>query len=67
MRTLLDLCALPLADAGAAGVGEHGAADLGEDLQEAIPLDGGADLLRARRDGEGDLGLDAGRQGLLGH
>ena len=65
--TLLDLSALPLADAGAAGVGQHGAADLGEDFQEAIALDGGADLLRAGGDCEGHLGLDAGCQSLLGH
>lgn len=67
MHTLLNLCALPLADAGAAGVGKHSAANLGEDLQEAIPLNGGADLLGARRDGEGHLGLDASCQSLLGH
>ncbi len=54
-HTLLDLCALPLADAGAAGVGQHGAADLVEDVDEAVALNGGADLLTARGDREGHL------------
>ena len=67
MHTLLDLCALPLADAGAAGISKDCAANLGEDLQQAIPLNGGTDLLRARGDGEGHLGLDASCQSLLGH
>ena len=54
-RTLLDLCALPLADAGPARVGEHGAADLVEDVDEAVALDGRADLLAAGRDRERHL------------
>ncbi len=54
-RTLLDLRALPLADAGAARVGEHGAADLVEDLDQAVALDGRADLLATGRDREGHL------------
>ena len=55
LLTLLDLSALPLADAGAAGICQHSAADLGEDIDEAITLNGGADLLTARGDGEGHL------------
>ena len=47
-----DVGALPLADARAAGVGEHGAADLLEGRHDAVALDGLVDLLRARRDQE---------------
>ena len=42
-------------------------AHLLEDLDQAVAGDGGADLLRAGRDGKGHLGLDARGQGLLGH
>ena len=54
-RTLLDLGTLPLADAGSAGVGQHCASHLVEDVNEAVALDGGADLLTAGGDGEGHL------------
>ena len=50
--------ALPLADARPACVGQHRAADLVEQLNQAVPLDGGADLLRARGDGERHLRLN---------
>lgn len=41
-RTLLDLCPLPLSNAWPAGVGQDGAAHLGEGVQHAIPLNGGS-------------------------
>mmetsp|Transcript_24095 Transcript_24095/g.75512 ORF Transcript_24095/g.75512 Transcript_24095/m.75512 type:complete len:373 (-) Transcript_24095:1175-2293(-) len=57
--------AAPLADAGAARVGHHGAAGLLEDRELAVAGDGGADLLGAGGDGEGHLGLDPGGERLL--
>lgn len=56
--TLLDLCALPLANAGAASIGEHGAANLAEHLDQAVALNGGPDLLASGRDGEGHLHIN---------
>ena len=41
VHTLLDLCALPLADAGSTGIGQHSAAHLLKEVQEAITLNGG--------------------------
>ena len=40
--------AVPLADARAAGVGQHGGADGLEVGDQAVALDGGADLLASR-------------------
>ena len=54
-HTLLDLSALPLANAGAAGICQHSAANLLENVQEAVTRNGGADLLRAGSNGEGHL------------
>ena len=45
---LLDVVALPLADARAARVGEHGRADRLEVGEQAVALDRGAHLLGAR-------------------
>ena len=56
---------VPLTDAGAAGVGEHDAPELPHGVGEAVPLDGGPDLLAARSDVEGALGLEALVQRLL--
>ena len=41
------LRAPPLANAGAAGIGQHRAANVFERCHLPIPLDGGANLLRA--------------------
>ena len=57
--TLLDLSALPLADAGPAGIGQHGAANLLENVQQAIALDSGTNLLATWRDGKGHLHTSA--------
>ena len=46
----VDVVALPLADARAARVREHRGADRLEVGEQAVALDGGAHLLRARRD-----------------
>ena len=46
----LDIAALPLADAGPAGVGQHGRAGLLERGQLSVALGRRADLLRAGRD-----------------
>eukprot|EP00053_Salpingoeca_punica_P020385 m.211399 g.211399 ORF g.211399 m.211399 type:complete len:843 (+) comp18318_c0_seq1:197-2725(+) len=67
LDTLLHVLAIPLADAGAAGVGEHNTAKLVKGRGQAVALNGGADLLGAGRDGELGLGLDAVVQHLLGH
>ena len=56
---------VPLTDAGAAGVSEHDAPELPHGVGEAVPLDGGPDLLTAGGDVEGALGLEALGQGLL--
>lgn len=53
--TLLDLRALPLADAGPACVCQNCPAHLLKHVQDTIAGDGGPDLLTARRDGEWDL------------
>jgi hypothetical protein len=53
--TLLDFGTLPLADARPAGVGQHSASNLLKHIQQAITLDGGADLLAAWSDGEWHL------------
>ena len=52
--------------AEAVEAGRGGETDLVEDVHDAVALDGCTDLLGAGADGEGDLGLDAGVQGLLG-
>ena len=49
---LLDVVALPLADARSAGVGQHRGADPLEVGQQAVALDGGPDLLGAGGDHE---------------
>ena len=56
---------VPLTDAGAASVGEDDAAKLSHCVGEAVPLDGGPDLLTAGGDVEGALGLEALGKGLL--
>mmetsp|Transcript_8070 Transcript_8070/g.13163 ORF Transcript_8070/g.13163 Transcript_8070/m.13163 type:complete len:599 (+) Transcript_8070:685-2481(+) len=61
----LPLVPVPLADAGPAGVGQHGAARLLELGREPVALDRGAHLLGARGDQEGDLALEPGLQRLL--
>ena len=62
----LDVVALPLTDARAAGVREHGRADRLEVGEEAVALDGGAHLLRTRRDEERGLHAQAPGRGLPG-
>lgn len=57
--TLLDVLAVPLANAGSAGVGKNHAAELLQSGKLSITLDGSADLLGTRSDGEQSLGLDA--------
>ncbi len=52
----VDVVPLPLADAGAAGVGQDGGSDGLEVGQQPVPLDGGPHSLGAWRDQE--LGLD---------
>jgi hypothetical protein len=56
----------PLADARAAGVGEHGGADGLEVGEQAVALDGGADLLGAGGDEQLGLGRQALGRGLAG-
>jgi len=53
-------------NAGSAGVGQDHATELFKRLELAITLNGGANLLRAGRDGEKRLGLDAVVHGVLG-
>ena len=60
-----DVLSVPLADAGAARVGEDDAPKLPHGVGQAVPLDGGSDLLAAGRDVEGNLGLKALGQSLL--
>ena len=55
--TLLDLCPLPLANARAAGIRQHSAADLIEDVNQPIALDGCSNLLASRRHREWNLRL----------
>ena len=55
----------PLADARSTGVGEHDAPHLLEVLELPIALDGEADELGARRDGEFGLDLKVLSDGLL--
>ena len=57
----------PLADARAAGVGHHYAADLFERSELAVAFNGVADLLRARGDGELRFGFELFRHRLPGH
>mmetsp|Transcript_17846 Transcript_17846/g.49936 ORF Transcript_17846/g.49936 Transcript_17846/m.49936 type:complete len:278 (+) Transcript_17846:639-1472(+) len=59
--------AFPLADAGTTGVGQNGSANSVEYIHDAVTFNGGADLLGAWADGEGDLGLDACVESLLGN
>src|SRR5207247_11098512 len=67
MHTAFDrVGSLPLADARPAGGGKHGPTHLLEGLQEAGALHRVVDPLRARRDEEGGLGLEAGLQALTG-
>ena len=56
----LDVVALPLPDARAARVGEHGRADRLEVGEQAVALDRGAHLLGARRDEQRRLHPQAG-------
>lgn len=58
--------AIPLADAGTTSVSEDDTTGLSEGVQDAIALDGGADLLRAGGDVELALGLDTMSEGLAG-
>lgn len=53
--TFLDLCALPLPNAGAASVGQDSAANLLEHLEQSVASNGSPDLLTAGSNGEGDL------------
>lgn len=52
-------------NAGTAGVGKDHAAEVLKSLELTVALDGGADLLRTRGDGEQALGLDAVAEGVL--
>ena len=54
-----------LADVGAAGVSEDDASELPHGVGEAVPFDGGPDLLAARGDVECALRLETLGQGLL--
>ena len=56
---------VPLSNAGPASVGEHNASKLPHGVGQAVPLDGGSDLLAAGGDVEGALGLEALVQSLL--
>ena len=50
-----DFSALPLPDAGAAGIGQHSPTHLFKDVQKSVPGNGGPDLLTAGCDGKGHL------------
>lgn len=58
--------ALPLADAGAAGRGEHGGVELFEDLEHAVALERVVDAGGARHDHERRLDFDAVFERLAG-
>merc|ERR1719239_366672 len=62
---LLHILSVPLTNAGPAGVSEHDTPELPHGVGRAVPLDGGPDLLAARSDVEGALGLEALVQRLL--
>jgi hypothetical protein len=55
--TLLDILTIPLSNARTAGVGKDDTAVLLEGLELTVTLDGGANLLGTRGDGEQRLGL----------
>ena len=61
-----EVFALPLTDAGSAGVGQHGRASGLEGLNLTVALDRGADLLRARRHQQGCAEFESGFGGLAG-
>ena len=65
-NALLDVTAIPLANAGSAGVGKNGTTELLKGAELAITGSGGTDLLRAGGDEEGRLGLDAVVEGITG-
>ena len=65
LLSLLHILSVPLSNAGPAGVGEHDTSKLPHGVGQAVPLDGGPDLLAARGDVEGALGLEALVQSLL--
>lgn len=56
---LLDVLTIPLTNARTASVGENHTTELLEGLELTIALNGSANLLRARGDSEGSLGLQA--------
>ena len=63
--TLLDVTTVPLANARTTGVSEDNAANALEGTDHAITLDGGANLLRTRGDGELALGREAVRSSFF--
>lgn len=65
--TLWNVLAVPLANAGAARIGEHDTSNLLESADLAVTLDGRTDLLGTRGDGELGLGLEAVCGRLLGN
>ena len=65
LLSLLHVLSVPLTDAGAAGVGQHDSTELPHGVGQAVPLDGGADLLAAGGDVERALRLEALVQRLL--
>ena len=66
LLALLHVLTVPLADAGSASVGQHGAAELLERLRNAVALDRGTDLLRSGRHVERNLRLQTVLHGVLG-
>jgi len=63
---LLDVLAIPLSNARAAGVGKNDTAELLEGLELTIAGDGSTNLLGTRGDDEGGLGLEAVGQSIAG-
>lgn len=63
---LLDVLAVPLANAGATGVGKNHAAELLQSGKLSITLDGSANLLGTGGDGEQRLGLDSVVESIAG-
>ena len=65
--SLWNVLAIPLSDTWTAGVGKNHAAELLESLELSITLNGGANLLGTRGNGEEGLGLDAVVEGVTGN